>query len=444
MNYKELTEQLVEKGLKLGASSTEVYLESNRDLSISILNGEIETIEEASSAGVGFRVLVDGRMGFSHCNDLTDQSLEDTMKRAIEFAKLTTADEYNVFPDNHGETKVDGLYDGSISSVTMEEKIRMALDLEKLAMLDPLVAKSSGSSFGEGEYEVFIANSNGISSNYKSSGCSIGVSVVAEKGDQKNTGGEYCVRRFFSDLDPISKIAESASKKAKELIDPVMVPTQRASVIFDPSVAGSLFGGILGAINGERVIQGASFLKNSLNQQFASELITIVDDGTRARGLGSAPFDGEGVPTQKRVLVEQGVLKGFIYNTIAAKRAGVKSTGNASRSGFSSLPGIGIHNLYVEAGKYAQEEIIRNTEKGILLKGVTGYGINPVNGNFSGGASGLWIENGKIVHPVKGLTIAGSADEILMAIDMLGDDLDLNKSFAAPSIRISEMQIGGK
>ena len=444
MNYKELSEKLVEKGLKLGASSAEVYLESNRDLSVSVLNGEIETIEEASSAGVGFRVLVDGKMGFSHCNDLSEEALEGTLKRAIEFARLTTADEYNVFPENQGATNVEGLYDPSISSVSMEEKIKMAMELEKMAMADPLVTKSSGSSFGEGEYEVFIANSNGISNNYKSSGCSIGVSVVAEKGDQKNTGGEYCTRRYFSDLDPISKIADSASKKARELIDPVMVSTQRASVIFDPSVAGSLFGGILGAINGERVIQGASFLKNSLNQQFASELITIVDDGTRAKGLGSAPFDGEGVPTQKRTLVDKGVLKGFIYNTIAAKRAGVASTGNASRGGFNSLPGIGIHNLYVKAGLHSQEDIIRKTQKGILLKGVTGYGINPVNGNFSGGASGLWIENGKIAHPVKGLTIAGSANDILMAIDMIGNDLDMNKSFAAPTIRISEMQIGGK
>ena len=207
MNYKELTEQLVNKALKLGASSAEVYLETSRDLSISVLNGEIETIEEASSAGVGFRVLVNGRMGFSHCNDLTEKSLEGTIKRAVEFAKLTTADDNNILPENLAMTPVDGLYDPDIASVSMEEKIRMAIELEKMAISDPLITKSSGSSFGEGEYEVFIANSNGISNSYKSSGCSIGVSVVAEKGEQKNTGGEYSSRRFFKDLDPIDKIA---------------------------------------------------------------------------------------------------------------------------------------------------------------------------------------------------------------------------------------------
>jgi len=203
-------------------------------------------------------------------------------------------------------------------------------------------------------------------------------------------------------------------------------------------------GGILGAINGERVLQGASFLAKKIDQKIASDLLTIIDDPTLKKGLGSKPFDGEGVPTQKRIIVDKGVLKGFMYNTIAAKRAGVKSTGNASRGGFTSLPGIGPHNLYMAAGKSSPEEIIKATKKGLLLKGVTGYGINPVNGNFSGGASGFWVENGKVAFPVRGLTIAGTAEDMLNAIDMLGNDLDLNRSFTSPTFRIKEIQIGGK
>jgi len=199
----------------------------------------------------------------------------------------------------------------------------------------------------------------------------------------------------------------------------------------------------MGALNGERVLQGASFLADKLDQKFTTGLMTLIDDGTITRGPGSKPFDGEGVPTQKRILVDAGVLKGFLYNTAVAKRAGVKSTGNASRGDFRSLPGIGFHNLYMAAGKNTPEEIIKATKQGLLLKGVTGYGINPVNGNFSGGASGFWIENGEIVFPVKGLTIAGSAFEMLNAIDMIGNDLDMNRSFTAPTFRILEMQIGG-
>jgi PmbA protein len=444
MKYIDLTEKLVKKCISLGADAAEVFLETNRNLSINVLKSEIETIEEASSQGVGFRIFVDGKMGFSHCNDLNTRALEDTIARAIAFAKLSSPDENNVLTDDKGITAIADIYDPGILAESMDKKIKMALDLEKLAMKDPRITKSAGSGYGEGESEVFIANSNGIVKSYKSSGCSVGVSVVAEKGDQKNTGGEYCSRVFFSDLVPLEEVAAVASKKAIELLDPVMIKTQKAAIIFDPDVARSLLGGIINAINGERVLQGASFLKDYLNKQFASPLLTMTDDGTRQRSLGSAPFDGEGVPTIKNTLVENGVLKSFIYNTKAAKRAGVKSTGNASRGGFSSLPGIGTHNVYVSTGKHTRNEIIAATKKGLLLLEVTGYGIDSVSGNFSGGASGLWIENGEIAHPVKGVTIAGRALDILNTIDMMGNDIDMNRTNAAPTFRVTEMQIGGK
>ncbi|MBN1387974.1 MAG: TldD/PmbA family protein [Bacteroidales bacterium] len=444
MNYKDLTVQLVDKCLKFGADEAEVYLQSNRNLSIQVLNNEIETIEEASSHGVGFRVFVDNKMGFSHCNDFSDKALEDTIKRAIAFAKLTSPDENNILPDDIGITTIEGLYDPSIAGIPMEEKIEMALRLEQLALADQRITKSSGSGFSESEAEIFIANSHGLSKSYKSGGCGIGVSVVAEKEDQKNTGGEYCSRRQFTDLKTLEEIAAEAAKKAYEMLDPEMVRTQRAAVIFDPDVGRSLLGGVIAALNGERVLQGASFLKDSLNQKFTSELLTIIDDGTREKGMASAPFDGEGVPTRKNTLVEKGVLKSFIYNTYAATRAGTKSTGNASRGGFTSLPGIGTHNVYLLEGKHTRNEIIASTDRGLLLKGLTGYGINSVNGNFSGGASGFWIEKGKIVHPVKGLTIAGKASDILNDIDMMGTDIDMNDTFASPAFRVREMQIGGK
>ncbi len=444
MNYTELTDKLVKKCLTLGADTAEVYLENRRNLSINILNSEIETIEEASTQGIGFRVFVEGKMGFSHCNEFSDKSLENTISKAIAFAKLSTPDENNVLTDDKTVTQVNDLYDQGISAQPMDKKIKMAMDLEKIAMGVKGITKSAGSGYGEGEAEVFIANSNGILKNYKASGCSMGVSVVAEKGDQKNTGGEYCSRVFFSDLLPLEEIAKVATGKALELLDPVMVKTQRASAIFDPDVARALLGGIISAINGERVLQGASFLKNHLDKQFASSLLTMVDDGTLPRNTGSSPFDGEGVPVTRNILVENGVLKSFIYNVKAAKRAGVRSTGNASRGGFSSLPGIGPNNVYGLAGKSTPAEIIKATKKGIFLKEVTGYGIDPVSGSFSGGASGLWIENGEIVHPVKGITIAGKAFDILNGIDMLGNDLDMNRTNSSPTFRVADIQIGGK
>jgi PmbA protein len=190
MNNIELAEKLVKKSLSLGANSAEVFIESNRNLSVQVLKSEIETIEEASSQGVGFRIFVDGKMGFSHCNDFSDRSLGDTISRAIAFARLSSQDDNNVLPDNKEVTEVEGLFDPAIASIPMDKKIAMALELEKLAMKDTRITKSSGAGYGEGESEIFIANSNGLLKSYKSSGCSLGVSLVAEKGDQKNTGGE--------------------------------------------------------------------------------------------------------------------------------------------------------------------------------------------------------------------------------------------------------------
>ncbi len=444
MDYKNLAEQLIKKCLDNGANEAEVLIQTGRNLSIEVRNGEIETVEDASSHGVGFRVFVDGKMAFSSCNDFSERALDDTIGSAITFAKNMTADENNVLPGDLGLTQVEGLYDPHLNQVSKDKKIEMAKTVEKMAMKDPRITKSAGAAYEEGESEIFLVNSNGLSKSKKSSFCSYGVYVVAEKGEQKSTGSERCTRRSFSDLKPPEEIAEKAAKDAYEMLDPQMVKTQKAPVIFDSDVARAILGGILAAINGERVLQGASFLRESLDKKISSELITIIDDGTRPKGMGSDPFDGEGVPTQKRVIVEQGVLKGFMYNTIVAKRAGVKSTGNASRRGYTSLPGIGPHNFYMEAGQSTPEEIIKSTKKGLYLKGVTGYGINPVNGNFSGGASGFWIENGKLAFPVKGLTIAGTAEAILNGIDMVGNDLDLNRTITAPTVRVQLMQIGGE
>ncbi|HSK09621.1 MAG TPA: TldD/PmbA family protein, partial [Vicinamibacterales bacterium] len=402
MDYTALTEQLVKTCRDRGADAAEVYLQAGRTLSVEVRNGALETVEEAASQGVGVRVFVKGRMAFCSSNDLRPASLEAAAARAIEFARSTTADENNVLPADKDLAAVEGLYDPAIGTVSMDRKIEMALAVEKLAMKDPRITKSAGAGYGEREAEIFLANSNGLSKRYKTSSCSLGVSVVAEKGDQRSSGGERCSRRYFADLLAPEAIASRAIAATVELLDPRRVKTQRAAVIFDPDVAGSILGGILQAVNGERVLQGASFLGALLNQRIASDLVTLVDDGLRAKGLASAPFDGEGVPTQRRVIVEKGVLRGFMYNTAAARRAGVTSTGNASRRGFTSLPDIGPHNFSMQAGTTPPADIVRSTPRGLWLKGVTGYGINVVNGNYSGGAEGLWIENGAVAFPVKG------------------------------------------
>jgi PmbA protein len=444
MDNKALAEQLVKKCLAKGADAAEVYIESSRELNVEIRNGDVETIQEAATSGVGIRVFLGGRMAFSHSNDLADAALEAALSSAIAFARTTTSDPSNVLPAETGVTAVDGLYDPSIAKVPMDAKIVLAKAVEKLAMKDPRITKSAGASYGEEEAEIFLANSHGMSKGYRSSGCGFGVSVVAVKGDVQSPGGESCSRRFYADLLPAADVAARAAQSALELLDPRLLKTQRAAVIVDPDVARAILGGLVAAVNGETVLQGASFLGTMLEKAIASDLLTLIDDGTRPKGPASRPFDGEGVPTQRRVIVDRGVLKGFMYNTSVAKRAGVTSTGNAARGGYASLPDIGPHNFSMAAGTTPPDEIVKGTKLGLWLKDVTGYGINPVNGNFSGGASGLWIENGQVAYAVRGLTIAGTAKEMLNGIDLVGRDVDLNRGFAAPLFRIREMQIGGE
>ncbi len=444
MDYMGLAGQLVQTCLKKGADGAEVYILSSRELNIEVRNGAIETVQEAASKGIGFRIFSKGKMAFSCCNDFSTAATGNAVDSAIRFAQHTTADKNNVLPDDKGITPIEGLYDPRISQVSMDDKVKLAIEVESLAMKDPRITRSAGSRYAEGENEIFLANSNSLMKNYKESRCSLGVIIIAEKGDQKSSGIEFCSRRFFADLMAPEEIAGKAARKAYEMLDPCMIKTQRAAVIVDPYVARALLGGIQAALDGERVLQGASFLGERMNKKVGSSLLTVIDDGMRAKGLASRPFDGEGIPTQKRTLLEQGVVKGFMYNTITARRAGVESTGNASREGFTSLPGIGPHGFYLAAGTSSRQEIISETKKGLLLTEVTGYGINPVNGNFSGGASGFWLEDGKILHPVKGLTVAGTADEILNGIDMVADDLDLNRILTVPTFRIRELQIGGE
>jgi PmbA protein len=444
MDYRALAEQLVKTCLARGADAADVYVESSRHLSIEVRNGDLETIQEAATSGVGIRVFLGGRMGFSHCNDVAAPALDAALSSAIAFARTTTADPTNVLPADGGVTAIDGLFDPSIAKVPMEAKIDLAKAAEKLAMKDPRITKSAGASYEEEESQIFLSNSNGLSKDCRMSRCGFGVSVVAVKGDVQSPGGESCSRRFYADLRQPADIAARAARSALELLDPKPLKTQRAAVLVDPDVAAGILGGLLAAIDGETVLQGASFLGGLLDKAIASDLLTLIDDGTRPKGLASRPFDGEGVPTQRRVIVDRGVLKGFLYNTTVAKRAGVTSTGNATRRGYAGLPGIGPHNFSMAAGATPPEDIVKATKAGLWLKDVTGYGINPVNGNFSGGASGLWIQDGKVAYPVRGLTIASTAKEMLGGIDMVGRDVDVDRAFAAPLFRIKEMQIGGE
>ena len=429
MDYKQLAEDLVKSCLKKGADAAEVYLQSGRNLSIEVRNGQLETVEEAASQGVGFRVFVKGRMAFSNCNDLSPASLDSTIASAIEFARVTTADENNVLHDDGRVTAIEGIYDPAMGC-QMDSQDRDGAEVEKLALKDPRVTKSAARlRENENEFRPTRTASRRLTS------CLLFARASSSCGKGRQKSSAAVVPKAFS--SPISKPPRKSppgGARQSRMLDPRPVRTQRAAVIFDRDVASSLLGGIVGAVNGERVLQGASFLGSRLNQKIASELVTLIDDGTLPKGLASRPFDGEGFPTARRVIVEKGVLKGFMYNVIAARRAGVASTGNASRGGFFESSGI-PHCFYMR--RMGKRGDIIAQPIGLLLKRDR-LMHQPVSGDFSAGASAL-DENG--ASPSRGPDIAERRRDA-QRDRHVGATFDLSRTSTAPPSD-SEMQIGG-
>ncbi len=242
MDGEALAAALVKRCLDKGADQAEVYLETRRNFSVEIRNGEVETVERADTHGVGFRVFVRGRMAFASSNDLSNQALDRAVETAVGFAGNTTPDENNVLPDDRESSEVPGLYDPELEGIPVEAKMELARRAEKLAMRDSRITKSAGARYAEGEGEVFLANSNGLSKRFRETFCSYGVSVVAEKGEQKSSGSEFCSRRFFKDLKPPVEVADKAAREAYEMLDPRMVKNQKSAVVLDPDAARAVLG----------------------------------------------------------------------------------------------------------------------------------------------------------------------------------------------------------
>jgi PmbA protein len=249
-------------------------------------------------------------------------------------------------------------------------------------------------------------------------------------------------RRFLADLSSPETVGRIAAERAVRMLGARKVPTQRVPVVFDPQMAASFIGALAGALNGDLVYKGASFLRDHLGKTIAPREFSVVDDGLLARGLATSPFDGEGVPTSTHAVIEKGVLQSFLYDTYTARKAGARSTANASR-GYNSLPGIGMHNFYLRAGSHPARRVISDVKNGLYVTSMLGRGANTITGEYSRGATGMWIENGELAFPVQELTVAGNLLDMLEGIDAIGDDLVFRSSVSAPTLRFAELTVSG-
>lgn len=435
----------LERAAALGAGLAEAYLNSDRELTVEVREGRVETMKLARDQGLGLRVMVDGKSGFAFTTDLSRQAVENIARQALANASRTAADPYRVLPKPYaGYPRLD-IYDPAINQAGEEEKIELARQMEKAARgVDPRVNIIESSVYQDAESEVILVNSHGISATYRTAYCGLYIALVAGEGEDSQTGFALDYRLRFNELDAAA-LGRRAAERAVRMLGARPVSTRRVAVLLEPYVATGFLGLLGPGLTAEAVQKGRSLFMGRVGQSVASAKVTVVDDGARAGGIASAPFDGEGVPTGRTELIAQGVLKGFLHNTYTAAKDGVKSTGNGVRGSFKGTPEVGTTNFYIEPGNTAPEELIKNTTDGLYVTEVMGmHTANPISGDFSVGASGILIENGALTRPVRGVAIAGNVLELLKAVDGVGSDLTFFGGKGSPTIRVSGMSISGR
>jgi PmbA protein len=451
LTLEQIASDAIQQALAGGATDAECTISEGEEFSVSVRMQEVENLKEAGSRGAGIRVLTGEkgaqRAGSSYTSDLSPEGIEKMVKAALELAKITSVDPFGGLPEPGELGKLDGdlkLYDDAIAKMTTEWKIDQAVRAEKAAFdFDPRIQLSEGASFDSHTGRRIFANSRGFLGSYRTSSCSLSVVPVAKQDGAMERDYWHTSARSSGRLESAESVGRIAAGRAIRRLSARKVPTQKVPVIFEPRTAGNLLGDIFGAVNGGAIYRHASFLAGKLGEKIASDALTVVDDATIPGLFGTTPFDDEGVASRRTMVIEKGVLKSYLLNTYSARKLSLKTTGNASR-GITGNAGIGPGNFFIEAGALAPADIIANISSGLYVTELIGGGANTVTGDYSSGAAGLWIENGKLTYPVSEITIAGTMQQMLQGIEQVGSDLEFRGSIAAPTILIREMTISGQ
>lgn len=441
IDFQALAENLVEYGRKNGADEIEVSAYEGSEFSVDIRLGQVESLVEAGSCGLSFRIIKDQKTAFAASSDLTEKTLHKLVNNAIERAELANPDEFAGLPQlKEMESDIASLelYDPIIFSLESKEKIDLALETERIALKNQEITNSHGSSFETREVQTILANSKGFSQGYKETFFSLGVGLQGGNTDEKVEDYWGSSSRFFNELDSPEETAKQAINRTLRQLNPKKIKTQNVPVIFEPRMTAWLLGFLFSCISGTSVYQKTTFLSDKLGKKIGNKNISVWDDGLLPGKLGTSPFDSEGVPTQKTQVIDKGVLKNFLCNTYSARKLKMKTTGNAAGNS------VGPNNFYLESGKSTPKEIIKSLNRGLILIRTIGHGLNPVTGDISRGAFGLWVENGEIIYPVSEITISGNLGTVLNSIEEIGNDLEFRSAVTGPTIKIAEMTIAGE
>ncbi len=447
-NLQQLAQDVVRRALRAGATDAEVVVREGDEFSTLVRLGQVETLKESGSRGIGLRVFAGARTASTSSSDFSTEGLDLLVSGAMGLVRITSEDPFAGLPETgaFGQLTADlDLYYDDVYSLPAAERIEYARRAEAAALAaDTRVQNSDGGSFDAATGHRILVNSRGFAGEYRRSYCSLSAMPIAqaeEGGMQRDYW--YSVARTLGRLESPESIGAEAARRTLRRLHARRVPTQRVPIVFAPETARSIVGHIFEAANGDSIYRGASFWANQLGQKVASSSITVVDDGTMRGGFGTMPFDGEGLPTRRTTVIEQGVLKNYLLNTYTARKLNMQSTGNASR-GLTGNPGIGAGNLFLENGSISPRELLGDVKSGLYVTGLMGFGVNMVTGDYSRGATGLWIENGELAYAVEEITVAGNLKEMLNNITAFANDLEFRGSIASPTLRIDGMTIAGE
>ncbi|MDD4802193.1 MAG: TldD/PmbA family protein [Syntrophomonas sp.] len=422
----------------------EAFLLYNRELSIEISGGQVETFKEAEQMGLGLRVFNHGRMGFAYSSDLSSRAIMEVVRDAISISAYTAADEFNCFPEGGQSYPVIQTYDAGIDTAGMQEKIEMALEVERTARLyDNRIKQVERAGYEDAAFSSLVMNSRGLYAFGQGNYCGLYISLLAQDDGDDQNGFEVMAKKRIADLNP-RMVGEGAAMKAVRSLKGKSIASGHMPCIMEPYVVTRFMNILSASVQADAVQKGKSMMADKVGQLVASPIVNLVDDYCYEAGIASFPFDGEGVPAQKNMIIDQGELKGFLYDTYSGLKAGRKSSGNGVRGSFRSLPGVGTTNFMLIPGNNNPDTLIADIEQGLYITDVMGmHTANPISGDFSVGAAGIMIEKGELTYPVRGVTIAGNILQLLPDIEAVANDLRFYGSKGAATIRMSRISVSG-
>ena len=438
----DLAQRLVEAARRAGADAADAVAVRSASLAVEVRDAAVEESERAEADDLGLRVLVGRRQAVVSTNDLSEDGVANLAERAVAMARAAPEDPFAGLADREllAKTIPDlDLADPELPSVARLEAL--ALEAEAAAVSVKGVTKSAGASAGAGIGGMVLVTSSGFSGAYLGSQHSLAMTAIAGKGTAMERDYDYSTALHATDLGAAATIGRNAGERAVKRVNPRKVPSGRVPIVFDPRVAGSLVSHLGSAINGAAIARHTSFLQDKLGESLFRPGIGIVDDPLRRRGLRSRPFDAEGVAGRPIALVQNGVLKSWLLDCATARELGQTTTGHAQR-GVSSAPSPGPTNLHLEPGAQTPQALIGGIGQGFYVTDLIGMGVNFVTGDYSRGAAGFWIENGKLTYPVSEVTIAGDLIEMFRTLEP-ANDLVFRYGTNAPTLRVEGMTVAG-